>query len=171
VKVFPQDLTTYLNKHINKICPFAAASTDMQNQCAHFVAHVMNYEFPGMTCKQYTIADIRSPNRGVTIRVNDLFNNLSSKSSLDKKPVNLQSFLLFVTLSSNMTGQSDNLKMGDHPSKHVGILINGKVWHYSNSHHRVLSDEIEVFQAKFESSYASKCSDTARVNFYYGEFL
>ena len=164
----PTDLNRSLNMHISKICPFTLGTNDSENHCAHYVCHMMGYQFPGTTCKNMTWAEKKTVPRGATIRVNDLFNTLKMTGSLSAKPNTLTECLIFVTLSSNIQQSGGSLRMGSQRKKHVGILTQGKVWNYSNSNNKVAADSLNLFESKFSSTYKAPNSS---VEFYYGEFL
>jgi len=74
----------------------------------------------------------------------------------------------FLTIASNVTTRAGNLVMGDHPRKHVGILSNNKVWNYSNTQHKVVSDSLPGFISKFNTAYQTAGTT---VEFYYGKFI
>lgn len=52
----PATISASLNKNISALCPFSIARNSAQNHCAHYVSHMMGYEFPGPTCKNFTRA-------------------------------------------------------------------------------------------------------------------
>lgn len=58
--------------------------------------------------------------------------------------------------------------MGTHPKKHVGILSQGQVWNYSNTHDKVVVDSLALFQAKFSNAYETAGTT---VEFHYGKFI
>jgi len=58
--------------------------------------------------------------------------------------------------------------MGNQPKKHIGILNQGKVWNYSNTHNKVVSDLQANFVTKFTNAY--KTTGTT-VEFYYGALI
>lgn len=152
----PTDIRRSMGMHISKMCPFSIAKNNSENHCAHYVSHIMGYELPGATCKNATWADKQKAAKGATIRVNDLFNSAPETGLLSSKPAALTECLIFVTLASNVKSVGNKLSMSTHPKKHVGILYQGNVWHYSNS------------QNKFPNTY--RTSGTT-VEFYYGKFI
>lgn len=163
----PTTITANLNKPISHLCPFSIGTNNHQNHCAHFVSHVMGYEL-APTCKTYTLADKQKPGKGATIRVDDLFKNSPQTGLLTDKPAALSECLIFVTLSTNMMKVGNKLIMAQQPKKHVGILYQGKVWNYSNSHNKVVADQLETFKTKFTHAYKTS---GATVEFYYGKFI
>lgn len=164
----PSNISSYANKSIGDICPFTLGKNNSQNHCAHFVSHMMGYEFAGPTCKNFTWADKQKKDKGATIRVDDLFKKCLTKGLLKDKSAALTECLIFVTLASNVSKSGDTLVMGNHPRKHIGILTGGKVYNYSNSQNKVVADTLEVFKSKFTGAY--KTSGTT-VEFYYGKFI
>lgn len=164
----PEDIRLNLDQHISYLCKASLGTDDQQNHCAHFVSHVMKYELPGTTCKNLTLADKQTVGEGATIRVNDIFNKTVTNGSWDTKPAHINSCLIFVTISSNVKNNSSNLIMKDHRKKHIGIVHKSKVWNYSNSENKVVTDTIEKFIRKFKHAYITAGNT---VNFYYGRFL
>ncbi|PCK07291.1 MAG: hypothetical protein COA42_15150 [Alteromonadaceae bacterium] len=164
----PTDLPRSLNKSISQLCPFSIGKINNQNHCAHYVSHMMGYEFSGPTCKNFTWADKQQPAKGATIRVDDVFKSCKLTGLLSAKPASVTECLVFVTLSSNVKKVGDRLFMGNNPRKHIGILQKGKVWNYSNSNNKVVSDLQAAFITKFTRAY-KKTGTT--VEFYYGTFV
>jgi len=164
----PTDIGRSLNKDISALCPFSIGKNRSQNHCAHYVSHMMSYELAGPTCKNFTWADKQKPAKGATIRVDDLFSKSAETGLLTNKPAALIECLIFVTLDSNVKKVGNKLVMGNHPRKHIGILSQGKVWNYSNTNNRVVSDLLAFFKSKFSNAYKTTESN---VEFYYGKFL
>lgn len=164
----PTDIGRSLNKSIDVLCPFSIGKNRSQNHCAHYVSHIMGYEFAGPTCKNFTWADKQKPAKGATIRVDDLFKLSLNVDLLANKPTTLTECLIFVTLDSNVKKISNKLVMGNHPRKHIGILYQGNVWNYSNTNNRVVSDLLATFITKFTNAYKTSGSN---VEFYYGRFI
>jgi hypothetical protein len=162
----PPNLVNYNGKNISEICPFSIGKDNGTNHCAHFVSHMMDYDFLN-TCKNYTLLDKTVSGSGANIRVNELFNRCTTKREWDAKPDELKSCLMFVTVASNVTQLGTGLFMKDGPAKHVGIFMNDTVWNYSNSHDKVVADDLALFKRKFSGSYRK----FGLVSFYYGEFI
>ena len=110
------------------------------NHCAHFVSHALGYNF-GFTCKGMT----GKGTAPATIRVHELFARCPEVG--DWGDFNGMSCLVFVTDKSNV-----HLKkhvMDNVPKKHVGIYLNGKIWHYSNKQHKVVTQTPEEFNKHY----------------------
>ncbi|MCI0504761.1 MAG: hypothetical protein L0Z73_01485 [Gammaproteobacteria bacterium] len=167
MSLIPTELGRGLHKSIKDLCPFSIANRNDQNHCAHYVSHMMGYEF-SKTCKTFTWADKQNPAMGATLRVDDLFGKSPETGLLSNKPSTLNECLIFVTLASNVSTRAGKLAMGNHPRKHVGILSNSKVWNYSNTHRKVLSDPLASFISKFNVAYQTAGTT---VEFYYGKFI
>ncbi|MBE0656387.1 MAG: hypothetical protein IH602_01790 [Bryobacteraceae bacterium] len=138
-------LRAYLGKHISTICPIGFAD-DGDNHCAHFVSHVLGYQF-GATCRTMK----RGTGTPASIRVHDLFSHCVSVGKWDELPVPLFWGLVFITRASNV-----NLKskvMNNVPRKHVGIFYGGMrtIYHYSNSRRQVVSQTPEQFSNHYSS--------------------
>ena len=125
-----QQLDGYLGKAIGQICQNAYAST-ADNHCAHFVSHVLGYKF-GVTCQM--MGNGKGP--GATLRVQEVFPKCKSVGVWSLRPASLSTCLVFITRASNVTLASK--VMANVPRKHVGILADGLVWHYSNSQQKVV---------------------------------
>ncbi|WP_444928891.1 hypothetical protein ACJJIF_13605 [Microbulbifer sp. SSSA002] len=134
-----------LGKSIGQICPFSLGKINTQNHCAHYVSHMMSYEFPGPTCKNFTWADKQKSVIGATIRVDNIFKQCTKSDLLSAKPAAVTECLIFVTLASNVTRKATKYVMANHPKKHIGILNQGKVWNYSNTKNQVVSDLQDYF--------------------------
>ena len=144
----------HLGKNITKICLFKYVG---KNNCAHYVSHVLGLDY-GTLCNLTT----KKETGRVSIRVNEVFNNLE-KTGLWKDRPHLsagEQLLVFVTSAKHV----DKIgTMNDHPEKHVGLLVGDKVYNYSNLHHRVVSDTIKQFFDKCDSSYVGD-----DITLYYG---
>lgn len=160
-------LADAVGKHISHFCPFDLSTQNQKNHCAHLVSHLLGYEF-GTTCKNQTWDEKQRPEKGAAIRVNELFNRLSDRGVWSNRPAHLCACLIFVTNGSNVRSVGYQLEMQRSPSKHVGIFLNGTVWHYSNGGDAVVSDTELGFMTKFNASYR-RSGDT--VEYYYGAFL
>jgi len=126
------DLNKYLGKNISDICGNKYAQP-ADNHCAHFVSHAMNYSF-GYTCRAATTGGT-SP--GANLRVQEVFSRCPTVGRWADKSAALVTCLVFVTGATHVhvaTKTMDNV-----PKKHIGIFINGTIWHYSNSHHKVVT--------------------------------
>ena len=160
-------LADAVGKHISHFCSFDLGKKNGENHCAHLVSHLLGYEF-GTTCKNQTWVEKQRPDKGAAIRVNELFNRLADRGVWSKRPAHLCSCLIFVTNGSNVRPTGHQLEMQRSPSKHVGIFINGMVWHYSNGGDAVVADTEQAFMTKFNGTYR-RSGDT--VEYYYGGLL
>ncbi len=100
-----------LGKNIDELCPFSIGKLSNQNHCAHYVSHMMDFEFSGTTCKNFTWADKQKPEKGATIRVNDVFKNCKTNGLLSSKSASITECLIFVTIASNMSTMGSKLTM------------------------------------------------------------
>jgi hypothetical protein len=144
----------YLGKDIVAICPHKYVG---KNNCAHYVGHVLGLTF-GTLCNLS-----RKVEKGrASIRVNEVYNALSSRGKWSDKPHlrEGETLLVFVTAAKHV---DSNGIMSDHPQKHIGILSGDKIYNYSNSHHKVVADTVDAFLAKFDSIY-----DGDDISLFYG---
>jgi hypothetical protein len=131
-------LDGYLGKPIAKICSRGFASAH-ENHCAHFVSHALGFHF-GFTC-----ADMKAGlGSKASIRVHEVFHQCPSVGKWEEKPVVLIQCLVFITAAGNV--DLANRSMDNVPRKHVGILCDGLIWHYSNSHQKVVNQAPEMFK-------------------------
>lgn len=132
-------LQGFLGKHIRDICGNAYAS-DSDNHCAHFVSHVLNYNF-GATCRMMT-GNTAAPG---CIRVQEIFPRCLSVGDWAALPVPLFWGLVFITKASNVNLATK--RMVNVPRKHIGIFYGGSrtIYHYSNSRHQVVSQTPQQF--------------------------
>lgn len=163
----PPAMGAFLDKHISSLCTFKIAAKNNENHCAHFVSHVMGYDFL-TTCKNQSFEELASPSKGACLRVNEIFNRANVKGDWESRSICLRSCLIYATISSNVTQSNQRLSMGGSSRKHVGIFTGGQVWHYSNTKDKVVADSVTIFMAKFRAAY--QVAGTT-VNFYYSEFL
>lgn len=164
----PTDLGRSLSMGIAQLCPFSLGKISNQNHCAHYVSHMMGYEFSGPTCKNFTWADKQKPARGATIRVDDIFKQCTKTDLLSSRPAAVTECLVFVTLASNVTKVGSKQVMGNNPKKHIGILKQGSIWNYSNTNNKVVSEVQANFISKFTRAYRTTGTT---VEFYYGNLI
>lgn len=162
-----QKLDRTVNSRIDNICQSALGKDFNQNQCAHYVSHVMGYDLSkNASCKYLTYADSQNDAvEGATIRVDAIFNELKARtrSALSRRSCPSPG-LIFVTQERNI---KPDKSMGNMPAKHIGVLIWPWVYHYSNTSNKVKKENISHFMNTFERAY----SGNGPVGFYYGEFL
>lgn len=128
-------------QHIKSICDGGYVDAG-DNHCAHFLGHFFGYGF-GFTCKGMT-----GKGTGAVIRVHELFARCPEVGKFaDFKGT---SCLVFVTDQGNVHLKKkviDNV-----PQKHVGVYLNGTIWHYSNKNQQVITQT----PAEFNQHYPGK---------------
>lgn len=131
-------LDTFLGLSIEQICPLKFGTVgDEHNHCAHFVGHVLKLNSSvanGLTCAGMVYAGKEKPVAGALIRVNDIFNFCAV---IDEP--NPLGCLVYYTLGDNIGADG---KMGSMRKKHVGICIQGYVYHYGNTNDKVRRDGV-----------------------------
>lgn len=152
-------LDNYKGKNITEICPF---KYNEGNQCAHFVSHAVGIGI-GATCKNASWANKHNKDiaNGASIRANEVFNNCPERGLWEKRDASIVGCLIFVTDASNVKNNS----MVDVPQKHVGVYLNGTIYHYSNTHGKVETDTPETWLAKFDKIYKGD-----NISLFYGKF-
>ena len=139
------DLHGYVGKSITDLCS-NHYDTPSQSHCAHFVSHVLNIKL-GTLCGDMAFKTRRT---GASIRCNELFNLLNDRGRWEERQATVDGLLIFVTSAKNVV----NNFMRDAPQKHVGIYYGGRVYNFSNGHHRVVVDPtVDEFHNKFKHVY------------------
>ena len=138
-------LNTLLGKHIREICPIGYAD-DSDNHCAHFVSHVLGYQF-GATCRTM----VNGAGTSASIRVQDVFSHCLQVGNWDDLPTPLFWGLVFITNAHNVNIQAK--QMVNVPRKHIGIFMGGlrKIYHYSNSNRQVVTQTPEEFSNHYRA--------------------
>jgi hypothetical protein len=134
-------LDNLLGREITTICEVGYENRN-DNHCAHFVSHVLGYQF-GFTCRGM-VAGTGTP---ATIRVQELFSRCPSVGKWESRPPELNTCLVFITKGSNVDVQART--MVNVPRKHVGIFIGGSIWHYSNSRDKVVKQTPQEFSRHY----------------------
>lgn len=131
-------LDSWLNKSMTDIC-LNGYATPSDNHCAHFVSHALSLDF-GYTCRQHT----GKQNRGANLRVQEVFANCPSVREIRECSSTLTG-LVFVSAATNFVSQGGRTELRNVPRKHIGCLLAGFVWHYSNSQHKVVKQPMSDF--------------------------
>jgi hypothetical protein len=135
-------LEDLLGLEITDICPIGFTDrTD--NHCAHFVSHVLGYQF-GFTCKGM----VDGEGIPATIRVHELFARCPAVGTWQSKPAALDPCLVFITKASNVNLTAKT--MTNVPKKHVGIFADGSIWHYSNTRDQVVKQTPDQFSRHYK---------------------
>jgi len=138
-----QQLDAYVGQTIAGICPNGYTSA-ADNHCAHFVSHALGYTF-GVTCQM--MAGGRGP--AATLRVQEVFPRCPAVGVWSLRPASLQTCLVFITRASNVNLAAK--VMANVPRKHIGIFLNGFIWHYSNSRGQVVRQTPTQFSTHYPS--------------------
>jgi hypothetical protein len=123
-----QQIERDLGKSIAQICPNGFAGV---NQSAHFVAHVLDLRL-GVTCQ--IMGHGRFP--GVSVRVEDIFSRCPSAGVWSLRPGAMSTCLVFVTRASSVSLAAK--VMASAPHAHMGLFVNGLIWHHSDSQRKVV---------------------------------
>lgn len=160
-------LDSFVNKRIDAVCQSSLGNDFNQNQCAHFVSHMLGYDISrNASCKFLTFDDSRDDAvEGATIRVDTIFNEIHSslRHPLSNTACHTPG-LVFVTQSRNIRQDG---RMGSTPAKHIGILLWPWVYHYSNTRNQVAKEHVDHFKNTFSRVYGG----SGPVVFYRTEFL
>jgi hypothetical protein len=139
-----QQLDSYLGKPIGAICPNGYA-TNADHHSAHFLSHVLGYDF-GVTCQMMGGGRVA----GATIRVQDLLSRCKSAGVWSLRPAAYSPCLVFITRASNVNLVAKSMLHG--PRRHVGIYMNGFIWHYSSTRQQVIKEIPSQFKRYYPSS-------------------
>jgi hypothetical protein len=135
-------LSGYLGKSIADICP-NGCTADADNHAAHFLAHVLGYKF-GVTCQMIGTAK----GAGASLRLQDIFPRCPRVGVWSLRPASMTTCLVFLTRASTVNLPAR--MMASVPRQHVGLLLNGVVWHYSSRQRKV----VRQTPAQFAHHYA-----------------
>ena len=136
-------LDAFLTREITTICPVGYTNR-ADNHCAHFVSHVLGYQF-GFMCNGM----VSGPGTPATIRVQELFPHCRRVGRWQNLPADLTQGLVFITNAANVNLSAKT--MVNVPRKHVGIFIGGNIWHYSNTRDQV----VKQTPAQFANHYSA----------------
>lgn len=129
-------LDSYVGMSISQICPFGYDNAT-DNHCAHFVSHALQLGF-GLTCVQMR----GGTTGGANLRVHEVFAQCSNTREILECPTTGEG-LIFVSDRSNFRGAPTQIS--NVPRKHIGLLLDGCVWHYSNTRQRVVIQTVGEF--------------------------
>jgi hypothetical protein len=152
------ELDGYVNKNIKDICP-CGFWNDKESHCAHFVSHVMGYQF-GYTCSQ--ISGKGPKDKSVCVRVTEVFQHTRRFGKWADRPADLKSGLIFITKGSVVDVKTR--KYGSIAQNHIGIFIGNDIWQYKNRVHHVVKQDPEEFSHHYD--YKSKTG----FEMFYGDF-
>ena len=148
------DLDALVGKSIARLCPQGFHDFDA-NHCAHFVSHVGRYRF-GFLCHSMPDAEISTP-PGVCVRVQELFPRCPRVGKWNDLPETDDDLLVFITARGNVNLTAKTIQ--NVPKKHIGILRDGKVYHYSNTDEKVVRQTPEAVRTRFRGAYRDSTVD------------
>jgi hypothetical protein len=141
-----QLMDEYLGASIQDICPNGYHTIGAgHNHCAHFVAHVLSYDF-GRTC-HLMAARSRRLGRAATLTVKDIFDRSPNKFLVTSCGPFPRPGIVYVTMRSNLN--VDTMSLGSSLTRHVGVGIGSHVWHFSNSRNRVVKQPGSEFLSHY----------------------
>lgn len=135
-------LKDYEGYSMRDICPHGFDST-RENHCAHFVSHVLQLDF-GATCTR--LVGRRGAIGGANVRVQEVFGRCPATREVLECPT-AGIGLIFVSAKRNFRGKPTRLR--NVPKKHIGIGIDGIIWHYSNTRNEVVRQPFSRFLFHF----------------------
>lgn len=138
-------LENALGKSIDKICPNQFHSLSA-NHCAHFVSHMTGLEF-SFHCREFKGGN----KQGGNIRVHEIFARCPKVGRFEDRPSD-RPVLVFVTRKDIV--HLDDRRMGNIPQKHIGIFMDGFVYHYSNSDNHAVKWTKDRFIDVFQQVYS-----------------
>lgn len=138
-------LEALIGKSINQICLNNFHDANL-NHCAHFVSHAAGLTFD-FNCKTFR----GGSNVGANIRVHEVFAQCPKVGTIAQAPSD-RPYLVFVTKDSNVDVAQK--RMQNVPQKHIGIVVDNMVYHYSNSADKVVKWTIAKFLDTFQRVYS-----------------
>jgi GH24 family phage-related lysozyme (muramidase) len=146
-----QNLSSFLGKSIGDICQQRFHDAEA-NHCAHFVSHVGDYQF-GFLCNAIS----GSSRKGVTVHVQELFPHCPEVGEWEDRPDTDDDLLVFITARRNVNLARKIIQ--NVPKKHIGILRNGQVFHYSNGEDKVVRQSPAAVRERFRRTYRDSTVD------------
>ena len=141
-------LDSYLGKGISEICAHGYTADDL-NHCAHFVCHVMNVATGSTTCRAQSQAGV-ADRIGVCIRVHELFASCPQLGLYDDATQDQLTNGVFVFVTAKNVVDLKAKRMTNIPKKHVGIGLDGTIWHYSNTQDKVVTATPAEFKRHYK---------------------
>jgi hypothetical protein len=138
------NVASFLGKPIDDICG-NGFDDHGDNHCAHFVSHVLRLAF-GVTCRQLTGGTQAAAN----VRVQEVFAKCPQVGNWPP-PAGSEPVLMFVTKATNVNLATKTMR--NVPKKHIGIFEGGKVFNYSNTQEKVVSQTVPAFKTAFNAAY------------------
>lgn len=138
-------LESALGDNISDICPNKFHRNN-DNHCAHFVSHMVGLTFT-FNCKEFK----GGSKPGGNIRVQEIFPNCPLVGKWADRPNTDEALLVFVTKTSNVDLVNKTIR--NVPQKHIGIFLDGMIYHYSNSNRKAVKWTPKVFLDTFEEFY------------------
>jgi len=142
-------LDSYLGKDISAICAHGYDDADL-NHCAHFVCHAMNVSVGSISCRGMSSAKVAGK-IGVCIRVHELFTSCPEVGLYDDASPSQLAAGVFVFVTAKTAVNLKTKTMTNIPKKHVGVGLNGTIWHYSNIGDAVVTATPEQFRKHYKS--------------------
>lgn len=133
-----EQLDSWLGKGMKDICLNGYAK-EADNHCAHFVSHVLNLGF-GYTCRNH----VGGEQPGANLRVHEIFDRCPSTQEINQCGGGLTG-IIFVSGQRNFVSKGGSTSLTNVPRKHVGLLLNDTVWHYSNTQEKVIKQPSSQF--------------------------
>jgi hypothetical protein len=142
-------LNTWVGKNVREFCPHTKNSilgSDKTLHCAHFVSHVLNIDSPKWKGT-------------VIIRVNELAERCTNFRLLPK--ATKENGLVFVAPADAFVFKKGKCTGIKGKKRHVGLYLNGTVWHYENdsTEEKVVSQDVWTQKgiSKFHNRYGKNC--------------
>jgi hypothetical protein len=125
-----------------------------RSHCAHFVSHVLGVSTGG-TCR--AMGD-RPTGWGASMRLDEVYRACPLRGFWEARPRALLTCLAFVVLQKKRPDGSWQTQVRAHGSdmnyeryRHVGIYLEGNVWHFYNGGKQVVAEPLKHFRTRYES--------------------
>jgi len=120
----------------------------------------MNVATGTISCRGMVTTDAKG-RIGVCIRVHELFAACPEVGLYDEMPAVKSTAGVFVFVTAKSAVNLTTKTMTNIPKKHVGIALNGNIWHYSNTKDKVVTASPESFRKHYSGQTSG---------LYYGTF-
>lgn len=139
-----EELKQAVGKDIGAFCKNGFTGAEI-NHCAHFASHMCGMTF-SYHCKNQ-VGGTHSPGN---LRVNEVFAQCPKVGHWKDADLK-RSQLIFVTHAANVNLATKTMVAA--PKKHIGVLHDGLVYHYSNTADKVVAENVAGFKARFDNAY------------------
>lgn len=145
---------------MSEFCQSRLARDNGKNQCAHYVSHMLGYQY-GAGCNSELGTE-----ESMSIRVNEVFNEMSSRGYWEFRPASFEFGLAILTVKKAVDSRNGSPYITSLPQKHIGILLGGRIYNYNNPKDIVHAETPNEFFQGNRAQYYSRKANSEPVGLY-----